>query len=311
MEELVLQRQRRIAERSAGTVSNRATSNKSMKESKRSMATPVKVEKPKYQASNGEAEKLHKPICRSSTIDRLATARITHMPSTESQNRSSRKTITRENGVVTGIEKKTNHQKVKSSDKSSMNESNMTSSASDALEKESSIEGRPQANEVDDFRDIKELQTISSVEKIENCMISSSNTFVNENCDQMSNGRFSMPNEDQSVQQQDLKVSNEIQSVASAFEDVTSDDIASTKMTNDPSSYNDLTSAASTMYKNSAVSAESPMYNEISPTETSTHLPSDEVKPVTHHSRKKWITGGDSPQVTKGIRKLLLFGRKS
>ncbi|XP_031120255.1 COP1-interacting protein 7-like isoform X3 [Ipomoea triloba] len=264
MEELALQRQRRIAERSAGTVSNRPTSNKTMKDSKRSMATPVKVEKPKYQASTGEAEKLRKPICRSSTIDRLATARITHMPSKE----PSRKTITRENGVVAGIEKKTNHQKVKPSDKSSMNKS----------------------KEVDDFRDIKELQTISSVEKIENHMISSSHTFVNEECDQMSNGRFSMPNEDQSVQPQDLKVSDAIQSVASAFEDVTSDDIASIKMKTDPSPCNALTSSDSTMYENSAAS--------------------DEVKVETHHSRKKWITAGDSPQVTKGIRKLLLFGRK-
>nr|GMD90162.1 COP1-interacting protein 7 isoform X1 [Ipomoea batatas]GME20611.1 COP1-interacting protein 7 isoform X1 [Ipomoea batatas] len=262
--ELALQRQRRIAERSAGTVSNRPTSNKTMKDSKRSMATPVKVEKPKYQGSTGEAEKLHKPICRSSTIDRLATARITHMPSKE----PSRKTITRENGVVAGIEKKTNHQKVKPSDKSSMNKS----------------------KEVDDFRDIKELQTISSVEKIENHMISPSDTFVNEECDQMSNGRFSMPNEDQSVQPQDLKVSDAIQSVASAFEDVTSDDIASIKTKSEPSTCNALTSAASTMHENSAVS--------------------DEVKVETHHSRKKWITAGDSPQVTKGIRKLLLFGRK-
>ncbi|XP_019154179.1 PREDICTED: uncharacterized protein LOC109150649 isoform X2 [Ipomoea nil] len=235
MEELALQRQRRIAERSAGTVSNRPTSNKTMKDSKRSMATTVKVEKLKYQASTGEAEKLHKPICRSSTIDRLATARITHTPSKESQNRSSRKTI---------------HQKVKPSDKSCMNKSNTTSP--DALVKESSTEGRPRANEVDDFRDIKELQTISSVEKIENHMISSTDTFVNEERDQMSNGRFSMPpNEDQSVQPQDLKVSD----------------------------------------ANSAVS--------------------DEVKVETHHSRKKWITGGDSPQVTNSIRKLLLFGRKS
>lgn len=92
MEELAIQRQKRIAERSAsskfGTVSSKPGVSK--------------IEKPKSQSQVQEAKKSPKPVLRSSTIDRLATARTPHMVSTiQSPSRQPSKPISRAHGVST------------------------------------------------------------------------------------------------------------------------------------------------------------------------------------------------------------------
>ncbi|KAJ6298090.1 hypothetical protein OIU76_019258 [Salix suchowensis] len=81
MEELSIERQKRIAERSAGG-SGPATS-KRIPARKVPTAISTKNEKPKTQSPSQDAKK---PVIRSSTIDRLATARATpKLPSTESK----------------------------------------------------------------------------------------------------------------------------------------------------------------------------------------------------------------------------------
>ncbi|XP_019193025.1 PREDICTED: uncharacterized protein LOC109187300 [Ipomoea nil] len=253
LEELVLQRQRRIAERSSGsgTGTKAPISKKITKESK--PATSVKV------------EKLQKPVMKSSTIDRLSAARRNPMPpSAEPKtNPKSRKKITRENDIV---EKKKGMQKAKPLVSSSTNESSIMVSAA--------------ASEVQ-IKDIKELHSsVSSIEKNETCIIPCEDTMINKNNDQIPNGT-----EDQSVE---------------------------SALKKDASPLNPLSSAESEMYKNSNTSVKSPVHSEISPPELSTPPPHDnEVNLETLQSRKKWIGDEHSPKIAKGIRKFLLFGRKS
>jgi len=85
MEELAIQRQKRIAERSSSSGFSAVTTKRTATVNK--TATPsMKTEKPKIQTPIEETKKLHKPVLRSSTIDRLATARITQkVSSTQSK----------------------------------------------------------------------------------------------------------------------------------------------------------------------------------------------------------------------------------
>nr|GMC76627.1 COP1-interacting protein 7 [Ipomoea batatas] len=252
MEELALQRQRRIAERSSGTGAKAPISKKTTKESK--PATSVKV------------EKLQKPVIKSSTIDRLSAARRTPMPpSADSKTNPSRKKITKAAPSLqkpAAVEKKKGMQKAKPSVSSSTNEVQI---------KECSTES------------IKELHSVSSIEKNETCIIPCEDTMINKNNDQIPNGSISVLTEDQSVE--------------SALKDA--------------SPLNPLSSAASEMYKSSNTSVKSPVHTEISPPELSTPPPHDEVNLETLQSRKKWISDEHSPKIAKGIRKFLSFGRKS
>lgn len=287
MEELVLQRQRRIAERSSGTGAKTPISKKITKEIK--PATSVKVEKLKLQASKQETEKLQKPVFKSSTIDRLSAARRNPMPpSAQSKNNPSRKKITKENDMAApslqkpaAVEKKKGMQKVKPSVSSSTNEPIMVSAASEVQIKECSTEN------------IKELHSVSSIEKNETCIIPCEDTMIIKNNDQIPNGSISVLTEDQSVE--------------SAVKDTVGFTPVKKK---DASPLNPLSSAASEMYKSSNTSVKSPVHTEISPTELSTPPPHDEVQLETLQSRKKWIGDENSPKIAKGIRKFLLFGRK-
>lgn len=79
MEELAIERQKRIAERSAARGSNTATSKKAPAENKTAKTTMTKTknDKLKVQSPIQETKKAEKPVMRSSTIERLATARQT------------------------------------------------------------------------------------------------------------------------------------------------------------------------------------------------------------------------------------------
>nr|GLL22652.1 uncharacterized protein LOC109187300 [Ipomoea trifida] len=285
MEELALQRQRRIAERSSGTGAKAPISKKITKESK--PATSVKAEKPKLQASTQATEKLQKPVIKSSTIDRLSAARRTPMPpSAESKTNPSRKKITKAAPSLqnpAAVEKKKGMQKAKPSVSISTNdESIMVSAASEVQIKECSTES------------IKELHSVSSIEKNETFIIPCEDTTINKNNDQIPNGSISVLTEDQPVE--------------SALKDSAG---LTPPRKKDASPLNPLSSAASEMYKSSNTSVKSPVHTEISPPELSTPPPHDEVNLETLQSRKKWIGDEHSPKIAKGIRKFLSFGRKS
>ncbi|CBI20342.3 unnamed protein product, partial [Vitis vinifera] len=297
MEELMLQRQKRIAERSAANGFT-PTSKK----------TPfsTKNEKLKTQSSTQESEKLHKPVLRSSTIDRLAAARTNQKaPSTQLRPGQPKKAAVKAHGAIAttlsqkavGPEnKKPGMNKVKSTNKKNdpKDLNGKLSTALDVPRKEDCKEASStlpirltaaqatQPEPVDDYEDIKELHTTSSIEKNEGKVTSQGNTLDDKKCNGSSlNGDSSVPTEDHSARLDYLKASaNKSSNTALNIED---------------------RSAAN---KNFHVST------EISEIEISTPPPSNVLSPEPVHSRKKWDNVEDSPKATKGFRKLLLFGRK-
>ncbi|MBA0843911.1 hypothetical protein Goarm_001058 [Gossypium armourianum] len=140
IEELQIQRQKRIAERSAAKGLNPVTSRKN------SIGTKTSTTSLKNQPLNQDTKKVPKPALRSSTIERLATARNTSK-----------------------VKSSTN--KVKASDKKS-GTNKVLSCDTDAQEKGSEevtfeSEATQQTAIVDDFKDIQELQSTTSIMKPE------------------------------------------------------------------------------------------------------------------------------------------------
>ncbi|MBA0603004.1 hypothetical protein Gorai_003164 [Gossypium raimondii] len=140
IEELRIQRHKRIAERSAAKGLNLVTSRKN------SIGTKTSTTSLKNQPLNQDTKKVPKPALRSSTIERLATA----------QNTSKVKSST---NTVKASDKKSGTNKVLSCD-------------TDAQEKGSEevtfeSEATQQTAIVDDFKDIQELQSTTSIMKPE------------------------------------------------------------------------------------------------------------------------------------------------
>lgn len=333
MEELMLQRQKRIAERSAANGFT-PTSKK----------TPfsTKNEKLKTQSSTQESEKLHKPVLRSSTIDRLAAARTNQKaPSTQLRPGQPKKAAVKANGAIAttlsqkavGPEnKKPGMNKVKSTNKKNdpKDLNGKLSTALDVPRKEDCKETSStlpirltaaqatQPEPVDDYEDIKELHTTSSIEKNEGKVTSQGNTLDDKKCNGSSlNGDSSVPTEDHSARLDYLKGNINRASEASLVlpEDKTVSDIhvqVVPEITAHPlpASANKSSNTALNIEDRSAANKNFHVSTEISEIEISTPPPSNVLSPEPVHSRKKWDNVEDSPKATKGFRKLLLFGRK-
>uniref|UniRef100_A0A5B7BGE5 COP1-interacting protein 7 n=1 Tax=Davidia involucrata TaxID=16924 RepID=A0A5B7BGE5_DAVIN len=343
-EEILIERQKRIAERSAATGVIPATSKRTSKESKTAMAS-VKNEKPKVQSPTQETNKVHKPVLKSSTIDRLAAARMSHkLPSTELKSSQPRKATLKENGTTgttlsrksAGAEnKKLSANKAEHSDKknSPKNSNELHSSVSDVQEKKDHMDATPalpiesspaqttqSSNEVDDSENIKELHSITSINKNEGDVIFQENTLDDKSCNRISlNGDLGMPTENHSSQLDYLKGDdNEVTSKTSLVlheDNTVSNDhgeyIPSMAVHPLPASPNKaLNSTALNDDEDSLGNENFPVSSEISVVEISTPPPNNEMSPEQIHSRKKWNNGEISPKA-KGFRKLLLFGRKS
>ncbi|GMJ11459.1 COP1-interacting protein 7 [Hibiscus trionum] len=166
IEELRIQRQKRIMERSAANGFSPVTSRKNSMENKTS-STPMKNQPPTQ-----DTKKVPKPVLRRSTIERLATARNTSkVTSAESRPNQPKKSTLKENGsLTTGSPKtKSSTNKVKGSDKKS-GTNEVPSSDSGAHGKDSKeVTVEPEATQqtavVDDFKNIQELQSTTSVVK--------------------------------------------------------------------------------------------------------------------------------------------------
>ncbi|KAA8523865.1 hypothetical protein F0562_010288 [Nyssa sinensis] len=342
-EEIQIERQKRIAERSAATGVTAATSKRTSKESKIA-TTPMKNEKPKIQSPTQETKKLQKPVLRSSTIDRLASARMSHkLPSTEIKSSQPRKAALKENGVLSttlsrksaGAEnKKLSANKAEHSDKKNgrKNSNELQSIVSDAEGKKDHTDVTPAlavelspaqttrlSNEVDDSENIKELRSISSIKENEGHVIFQKNNLDDKSCNNISlNGDICMPSENHSAQLDNLKGDdNEVISKESLVlhEDKTSSNdhgeyIPSMAVHLPASPNKALYSTALNNDEDGLGNENFPVSSEISVVEVSTPPPDHEMSPELSHSRKKWNNGENSPKA-KGFRKLLLFGRKS
>ncbi|KAG8472381.1 hypothetical protein CXB51_035329 [Gossypium anomalum] len=294
IEELRIQRQKRIAERSAAKGLNPVTSRKN------SIGTKTSTTSLKNQPLNQETKKLPKPALRSSTIEHLATAR----KSAELKSNQPKKSASKENSSsTTGSQKvKSSTNKVKGSDKKS-GTNKVLSCDKDPREKVSEeitfeSEATQQTAIVDDFKDVQELQSITSIMKPEECEILQRKTSS-----ESKNSNANMLTEDNKPLQSDhLKAKDFDEDVP---EMITVDSIP-------PSPDKTVKFSTVNVGTNSEVNGKDTSGRVIAEIEISTPPPNEaiEMEPSVH-SRKKWNNGENSPKASKRFRKLLFFGKRT
>lgn len=332
MEELLIQRQKRIAEKSATSGSSPLTSKKASTENRTGKAS-TKNEKAKIQSPAEETKKINKPVLRSSTIDRLATARTVpkELP-IKSKSSQPKKLSQKANGTAATLsqniacadDKKSTPKKSISSDKKNgqNNIGKLLSHESDLKSKEDPREAATgllvelaeekatqHADIVDDFKNIKELRSISSIEKVEAEGNLPSQVKTD---DKNSNG---VNPEDELAQSKYLNGHREILNESTAIcedKNISNDSSEHTpEITVHPKStapkkvvkFSDVT------MEDNVVVNQHYLLSKVSEIEISTP-PTDEMSTEQVHSRKKWSSQEHSPKAAKGFRKLLLFGRK-
>ncbi|KAK3037915.1 hypothetical protein RJ639_031806, partial [Escallonia herrerae] len=346
MEELRIQRQKRIAERSAASGCTPATSKKTQKESKTAMdLNLMKNGKPKARVPTQESMKLDKPILRSSTIDRLAAARVTKKLSpTEVKPSQPRKSTSKENGIArtslsqktVGAEsKKLGLNKVSPSPRehSLKNSNGLPRSVSDAGEKKDpadAIAALPlqvntsQATHASDGINNSEGIELHSVSLgVKNGDgITQRDTLTDNSCNALSCDRpLSVFTENHTAQLGGLEGNNKVISKASPgfHKDATFigdfgglvPDMAEHSLPTSQSKALNYSTLNVGEAGGSGVNEKHSFSPEIAVIELSTPPPDIEMSPEPNHTRKKWVTDENSPKAIKGFRKLLLFGRKS
>lgn len=318
-EELLIQRQKRIAERSAASGSAPATTKRIPTEDKTTI-TSIKHKKPSIKLTPTQETK--KPVLRSSTIDRLAAARINPQGSLTQKSNQPRKVTSKANGVAgTSLPQKTagaenkkpsvNKVKLLGKKNGPNNTNGEISSYSDIqdikeMETAVSIEVTP-AHPVDKFEDIKELHRTSSLAKNE-AMAISEGDYLHENSCNKNAKVISVELNNFKVDDQVISKETPVLVEDKTISDDSGDIIPKIDVRHLPASPNkELHSTASII----AANENFPISPEISEIEVSTPPPSTGMIPEPIHSRKKWLNGENSPKASKGLRKLLLFGRKS
>lgn len=337
MEELMIQRQKRIAERSSSKGSSTETTKRTPTVNKTAV-TSMKNEKPNIQTPIQETKKPHKPVLRSSTIDRLATARTTQKVSlTQSKSDQPKKSTLKANGVAaTNLPKKTagaENEKptpstVKPSDekKDPKNLNQTLSSDTDFQAKDgmgsvaefpvkSSAAQVTQTDDALDLKDIKELHTTASIEKNEETVNSHRDILDDGNCNGNSlKMASSVPTEDHilTVVQQEGNVDGLSHAYSVQTEEKTLSEgpheITLHPMPASPDKV--LIPSAENLGANDAINENFRVTPEISEIEISTPPPGNGAVSDSNHSRKKWDNDENSTKATKGFRRLLMFGRK-
>lgn len=325
-EELALQRQKRIAERSAASGSFKATSKKTPLGN--TTAVTSKSAKTTISSLTPEMKKVTRSVMKSSTIDRLATGRRhTDEPSKSNQ---PKKATLKANGVTGTAEpekaygvynKIQSTKKVKLSDQRGgpKDSNNVLSSASDRRKKVSTDVTPPavpmnpslaQATQIPkgkDYSNSIKMDCVTSVERDAGEL----NSKIDHMDDKISNGNLrTVPTENGYLEPSYSKGDDGGKSEASDIlceDKKTSNDI---RVAEDPIPVL-ATDALNINREDQSVAK--PISPEISEIEMSTPPPSNGVSPDLEatHLRKKWNNGEGTPKAAKGFRKLLLFGRKS
>lgn len=307
MEELLSQRQKRIAERSAAKGAAQEISKRQTKESKKNSFSAT-TEKAKLQSPTDENKKPHKPVIRSSTIDRLATARPANKQSpTESkvgQNRtpSSKKTKAtqgRQDKIINRSDKKTGSKNSRNStDKVQGRDSKDAISliSEESRRAERTETKRKDSNE--DFGTDTILHTVTSVEKRESTTVSTKDALEEKNSIQILPDKDMLPSKDSSMPtEQQLHVDDPVENIP--------------QIAVHPTVENNLKSALSNSNEKGTEKKKLSFSPEISVMNISTPPSDNEESPDLNHSRKKWNNGEISPKISKGFRKLIFFGRRS
>lgn len=321
MEELRIQRQKRIAERSAAGGLNPVTSRRSSTESKTSAAST------KSQPSTQDTKKSPKPVLRSSTIERLATARKTSkVSSAELKSSQPKKPTVKENSSSTtqkaapAKDKKSSTNRAKASDIKSGEKKVLPSGYNAQGKKESNevtvalpMEPAPSkatqpTDIVDDFKDIQELQT-TPIEKTEGNATSKPNRSGE---DQSSNAKMVTVNKP--MQLDHAKGDEEFAmptKVVSEENIAPGKDIPETTVHPVPPVPSKTVRFSTVNIEGMGATNEKYESHRVSEIEISTPPPNDGMEKEAMHSRKKWNNEESPPKAAKGFRKLLFFGRKS
>ncbi|KAF7836749.1 COP1-interacting protein 7 [Senna tora] len=316
-EEQMIQRQRRIAERSS--TKKTGTGNKTSK-------TSAKNDKSKIHPSTEDTKKLQKPVLRNSTIERLATARVSQKVSPiPIKSGPTKKPTMKANGVPSqknaGAEKKKlGPKEVKSSnkknDKKNTNEEHSFDTNAQIQHdmeaavvlpmKHSAAQPVEPNDSIVELKDITELPRISSAKNNAGHMISERKSML-EKVVQL-DVDSTVPNQNRTFGGNLAKdeVLDKVSSVPSEEKPVHVTEVIINPTAASPNQ--NLTVSA----VNSKANHESyPVSPKKSGIEISTPPPSDRVMPEPVHSRKKWNSEEDSSKAAKGFRKLLFFGRRS
>ncbi|KAK6946750.1 hypothetical protein RJ641_000223, partial [Dillenia turbinata] len=331
MEELLIQRQKRIAERSAASGATSLMTRRSPLASKTGV-TSVKLEKPKTQTTLQETKPINKPVLRSSTIDRLATARTNPKVATEPKSAEAKKVPSNGNGMnsTTPTKKAAGADKKKPSPKPAK-PSDGDNGLNEVLSVVSDVRGKDDNNDVvaalseqsravqnagDSSEEIKEVRGTSSIEKTEVKGISLIDNLDNGICNENTvGGDSSVPSQEHILQNDYIKCVNG--SSLGPCEDKTIPIDHVKEITNVPTQ--PFTSLPTKVVDSVALNFEDVgeanekfvVSPEISEIEVSTPPPDNGFSPEPTHYRKKWNSGENSPKASKGFRKLLMFVRKS
>ncbi|KAH0744908.1 hypothetical protein KY290_032901 [Solanum tuberosum] len=283
LEQSLLQRQKRIAERSGATGLTKPTSRKNPKES----ATSSKIEKPKPEATN----RLQKTVFKSSTIERLASTRTAKDRSTESKTTPSKKASQKENKVIAPTKKSAGKESNKQGPRKSKPSDTKGHSSSEPPQKEKDSKNDIKSmlnergselslqvsNEIIDAKNTEEVRSISLIEKkIDTPMLTAEHSI---------DDKKHSPNKAVKFSLSEVETSEAVDNAIGVTSPLTSSVLN--------------------------VHLDTPVCQDILSNEVSTPPPNNEMNLETNQGRRKWTTDESSLKVTKGFRKLLYFGRKN
>lgn len=311
MEELVIRRQKRIAERSSGNVGNVRKAQTGSK----AVTAPPSSDKSKP-----------KPILRSSTIERLAAAKTSpKAPSTQPKKEAPKvkgaSVNSRSQKTTSADAKKVTADKNKPSEKIAVgNVNGISSSVSDGKEEKvtkkigaptptmelPTVQGVDVSHEVEDPKDIKELHVTSSTINKDVKVVAKINTSD----EKVGNLLEDHPTTLDSLKENNDKMSKESLSVEENVSDDNNKSGPELSIHPLPESPPNHLGSALIVEEKVTKTGISPGFAEISEVEESTPPPTNEISADPIQTRKKWDGAENSPKSTKGFRKLLMFGRK-
>ncbi|KAK9152659.1 hypothetical protein Sjap_000139 [Stephania japonica] len=312
MEELMIQRQKRIAERSAASGHSAA--------SKRApVASKTAVSSAKDDKKTTRSTASHKATFSSATIDRLSVVPVKQkVPSIPSKMTQPAKTSAKVNGVIASTSLSTAKKENKKSSTSQVLPSQQingtVSPTADAKEKDQSngTAVKPQVERIAKS-EVKELIKPSpSVMELKHKNISNEDNSAgkSDNVDPIEPSKnkddiMELPKSVPVRQQEE-----EVIDVSKVNEFVVADN-SRTIIKKDPNSTAVLCEEETYLTKKAFPSSPEITESEVTPDAAlSTPPPTTEMSPDQPHSRKKWISNESLPPATKGIKKLLMFGRK-
>jgi len=289
MEELLIQRQKRIAEKSSGGSVSSSLASKKTPTVTKSVKSSIKNEK-----TPEAAQSKAKPVLRSSTIERLAVARTAPK---EPQQKPVIKRTSKPSGNKTEKAQEKKSSKIGQSDAKSVELSRDPSleiketvvEDSQSYLSEKQVDALPAVASVDDFKDIKELHSLPSEEAAR--VMNRPNEIIAEKVEDQTN-----IGDQETVKK--TSVSEDKQITTKHYSEDVGEVQASQEKPVSP--------------KKSVTFSETNMEEKyyFSPAVSEIDI---STPPATEadHSRKKWNSEETSPKATaKVFRKLLMFGRK-